>query len=325
MENLLFAVKNVLPVFIVILLGIVLKQKKFLKDDFSVISNKIVFNVGLPAMIFNAIYNIDLSKDINPDILIFTIVGTIAYFLILCMVSLVFNIRGPAMGAFVQGAMRSNFVIIGFPLILNLFGERGMSKAAVVLAVAMPLYNIFAVFILTSTSKGMQKFNLIKVLAGVIKNPYIISVVAAFAFSFINKIFPDILFLKVLVFDVPLKTIGYLAMLTIPIALLDIGASFNFQKAFKGIKIAVFASFLKIIAAPVIFTYIAYVMGFRGDDLGVLYILFASPTAVSSYIMAKAMKSDADLASSIVVLTTLGSIATVFLGVLILKYINVIA
>jgi len=76
---------------------------------------------------------------------------------------------------------------------------------------------------------------------------------------------------------------------------------------------------LKILCLPVILVGLAAWAGLRGSSIGVLFVFFASPTAVSSYIMAKAMDSDADLAGAIVMLTTLGSVLTIFAGVFILK------
>ena len=52
--------------------------------------------------------------------------------------------------------------------------------------------------------------------------------------------------------------------------------------------------------------------------------MFSGPAAVSSYIMAKNMESDYQLAGQILLLSTLVCILTLFLGVFLLKYLALI-
>ena len=71
-------------------------------------------------------------------------------------------------------------------------------------------------------------------------------------------------------------------------------------------------------------TYGAFLFGFRGYDLGILFILFACPTAIASFIMAEAMGSNSKLAANILLMTTLVSLVTITLGLFVLKEYNLI-
>lgn len=56
-------------------------------------------------------------------------------------------------------------------------------------------------------------------------------------------------------------------------------------------------------------------VGFRDQDLTVMMILFACPTAAASFVMAKAMGANAELTANIILTTTLGSVVTISLAI----------
>ena len=92
----------------------------------------------------------------------------------------------------------------------------------------------------------------------------------------------------------------------------------------KKLKYTLTASLMKVVLMPLIVLGIAIALGFRGVHLGVIFILFGGPSAVSGYIMAKNMGSDYELSGHITLLTTLLCIGTIFLGVFFLKYFSMI-
>ena len=65
MSNLIFSLNSTLPIFIVIIIGYVLGQKKFLTKEFCSVADKLVFRVGLPAMLFCDMTSIDLTENFN--------------------------------------------------------------------------------------------------------------------------------------------------------------------------------------------------------------------------------------------------------------------
>jgi len=310
--NLLFSFNVVIPVFIIIGAGFFLKQKKILNDEFSNASNKLVFTIALPAMIFESIYQVNFKSIFNPELILFSVSGTLIQFAIITAGAFGLLAAKKSIGAFIQGGFRSNFVILGIPLIKNLsatLGTDAVAKSSIIVSFIMPLYNVLAVIILASTALEKSSTWKKKVLFDIAKNPLIIAVLLAIPFSVTGYRLPG--FIE--------KTIAYMSAIAVPLALLDIGYSFKLRVFFNNLQLAIAASFIKIIISPLVFTAAAYFLGFRGSSLGVIYILFASPTAVSSYIMAKNMNNDADLAANIVLLTTVGSLLTIFAGVFTLK------
>lgn len=317
LTNLFFSFNAVIPVFIIIGCGFFLKKKNILNDDFSTSSNKLVFTIALPAMIFESVYQVDFKSIFDLKLILFSVSGTLVQFALITAGGFALMAAKKSIGSFVQGGFRSNFVILGIPLIQNLsatLGNDAVAKGSIMVSIIIPLYNVLAVIILTATSLEKSSVWNKRILFDIAKNPLILAVLLAIPFSVSGYRLPG--FIE--------KTIAYMSAIAVPLALLDIGYNFKFRVFVGNLQLATASSFIKIIVSPLLFTTAAYFLGFTGSSLGVIFILFASPTAVSSYIMAKNMNNDADLAANIVLLTTIGSLGTLFLGVFILKSLGMI-
>lgn len=75
-----------------------------------------------------------------------------------------------------------------------------------------------------------------------------------------------------------------------------------------------------MITLPLLCTLAAWLVGFRGAELGILFLYFASPTAAASYIMARTANGNYELAAAIIVITTLAAAVTTNVGIFILQW-----
>ncbi len=314
METFLFSVNAVVPVFIIILLGLFLRRRRIIDTQFVSVSQKVVFMIALPALIFQSIASTDLGEVLDVPLIAIAFGGTLAVFFLTWLVGGRFIRQRQSLGAFIQGVYRSNFAIIGLPIIGSMFGTAGAAKGAIVLSILMPLFNVLAVVILSVTGPRSDEIDFKAILLGILKNPLIIATAAGIACALAHLQLPVVVE----------RSIAYLTDISVPLALLGIGGSFSAGSFREKLSLSLTATFLKILLLPAVLVTLAASAGLRGSSLGVLFIFFASPTAVSSYIMAKAMDSDADLAGQIVMLTTLGSVLTIFAGVFVLKGMGVI-
>ncbi len=314
MNSFVFSINAVIPVFIIILLGLFLRYKGIIDAQFVSVSQKVVFMIALPALIFASIASTELGEVLDGRLVAFAIGGTLSVFFLTWLVGRYFIPQRQSLGAFIQGVYRSNFAIIGLPIIGSMFGPSGAAKGAIVLSLAMPLFNVLAVIILSVTGPRSGDVDFKSILRNILKNPLIIATVAGIVCALVHVQLPV----------VAARSIEYLTDISIPLALIGIGGSFSAHSFREKLPLGLAAAVLKIIFFPVVIVSLAVLAGIRGSSLGVLFIFFASPSAVSSYIMAKAMDSDADLAGLIVMLTTLGSVLTIFAGVFVLKGMGVI-
>jgi len=309
MNNLIFSLNVVIPVFLIIILGVVLKSTKQINETFISISSKVVFNVAMPALVFMKLSTADFDISFNVRLLVFINIGIFIFFILVWILALILSKDGRDQGSFIQGSVRSNFVIVGFAIIYNMFGNSGLSKAAIMMAFIMPLYNILAVIALTVPLHKEKQLGFKKTIWEIFTNPLLLAAVIAIPFSLYKIVLPQFL----------TRSIDYLAAMTLPLALIGIGGSLNFESIKNDSKLAIVATTIKIILIPFVLTYLAISFGFRGENLGTMFILFATPTAIASFIMAKAMDCNAELAGNIILLSTMGSVVTISLGVFILK------
>ena len=118
------------------------------------------------------------------------------------------------------------------------------------------------------------------------------------------------------VLDEAVSDIGAMAT---PLALLTMGAQFDVKKFKSSISVTMIAAFCRVIVSPVIVIGVGILLGFRGYELGALYVLFSAPTAVSSYVMAKNMGGNGNLASQVILVTTFLAMFTITFGIFLLK------
>lgn len=312
LANLQSSLNSIVPIFIIILLGYLLKRIKLLNDGFLTVADKLVFKCALPASLFYNVATTNFKNTFNGKLTSFCVFGTLALFLFLVITITPSIKRKDKRGAVIQGIYRSNFAILGLPLATNLFGQAGTVTASLLFPFLIPLYNVFAVIILAANmpdGKNGGKGLIWKIIKNVFTNPLILSVLIALPFSIGYLSMPSFV-------D---TSISYLSELSTPLALISLGASFRFSDIKDNIGYSVMATVMKIVICPVVFCTIAILMGFRGVELGIIFIAFGTPAAISSYIMAKEMKSNSIIASQIIVFSTLFCSLTFLAGSLILK------
>ena len=320
LDNLILSLNTVTPVLILTVLGMILKKIKLLPDGFYSAADKFVFDIALPAMIFLQVAGADMTS--GGDLMKLPIF-TVVMLLITCTVFSILThliVRDPArVGASVQSMFRSNASILGVVFITNIYAGTPESDVALAgYAITMPfvilMYNVLSVVVLTvfmPTAEGeeKQKINIGKILINTAKNPLIIAVILGLPFMIFGWELPTILN----------TSLGYLSDSTTALALISLGAGFSFSALKGNITLASVTSIVKTVIHPIIGVAAAYLCGFRGNELLITFIIFGTPAAVSSYIMAKNMKSDHELAGQILLLSTLFCILTIFLGVFLMK------
>lgn len=313
-ESLLFSLSAVSPTFILLSVGIISKQFNFINENFVSVTSRFAFNISLPVLIFMQISALNLKQTFNTSLIIFIYSATIILIVLIWLLSLVFVKEVKDRGVFVQGSFRGNFAIMGFSLLSNLLGKDCLGKASIILSLLLPLYNIFTVIVLTIYQKNDFKIQPIKILREILYNPLIVSVIVGVIFSYFELKLPKL-------FSDSAKLISDLAL---PLALIAIGGSLDFKEIGKTSRLALISSSIKIIIIPLIVTPIAYLLNFRNDDIIIIYILFGSPTAIVSFIMAEAMGNGGKLAGNIILISTIGSIFTFSIGIMILKSLSLL-
>lgn len=316
MDSFIYSINSTVPIFLVMIVGWVIKQLGVIDDHFANVANKYVFKVALPVLLFRDLSKADFYSQFDIRFVGYCAIVTIAMFGGVWIFTDLLMKNKTMRGSFIQCSCRSSAAILGMAFIQNMYSETGMAPLMIVAAV--PLFNVISVVALTFKANPVdgvsiedmpKKDGIKKACLNIVTNPIIIGIVVGLLASLVRLQLPAIL-------D---KTVNSIAQTATPIALICIGAGFEGRKAIKKIKPTLVGTFIKLIGLAAIFIPIAVYMGFRNQELMAILIMLASPTTVTSYIMAKNMNNDEVLASSIIVLTTILSSITLTGWIFILR------
>lgn len=299
MNDLLYCLNAVIPIFAVIFLGYVLKRKQFLPETFGTSLDRLSFRILLPLLLFRDISAGGIRELFDGKFVLYCALTTAVAFLVIWAFAARLLKDKAMVGAFTQGAFRSSQAVLGVAFAQNLYGDSGYMPLLIIATV--PLYNVLAVILLTVTGPKASPFHMLeRTLASILTNPLIWGIVIGIPFSLFEWQLPTALS----------STINMLAACATPLALMSIGISFDGMQAIRKVGPTVWATAIKLLILPAVFLPIACALGFRAQAIVSLLVLYGAPTTVTSYVMAKNMGGDAVLASSIVMLSTAASVFT---------------
>ncbi|MBS7144956.1 MAG: AEC family transporter [Roseburia sp.] len=311
MENFIYSINVTMPIFLVMVIGYILKQIGMLNDNFVTVANKFNFKVTLPFMLFKDIAGVDIKAVFDIKYVLFcAIVSTICFWVVWGTAKLLVRDK-TIRGAFVQSSFRGSAAVMGLAFIQNIYGSSAMGPLMIVSAV--PLYNIFSVIVLTFEANDStnidKKAKIRQAGMNICKNPIILSILAGLIVGLLGIQFPTLVN----------KTVSNVAQMATPLALITIGAGFEGRKALAKIAPTMAASMIKLVLQPLVFLPVAAWMGFSGEKMIAILIMLASPTTPSCYIMAKSMNNDEVLTASVIVTTTLMAAFTLTGWIFLLK------
>ncbi|WP_043530332.1 AEC family transporter [Litchfieldella xinjiangensis] len=301
-----------LPVFAMVFLGIGLRRIGWIDQAFVSTASALVFKATMPTLIFLSLLKADIDTAFNPALMTYFAAATLVTFL-LSWTWAIWQVPHEDRGVYVQGAFRGNCGIVGLALAASMYGEYGLSAGGLLLGVVILSYNVLSVIVLSSYRPG-RTTNWRSIAVHIIRNPLILAVLVALPFKFMELTLPLWL----------MTTGDYFASLTLPLALICIGATLSVRALLESHGTAMGASVMKMVTLPFMATLGAWFLGFDDRELGLLFLFFASPTAAASFVMVKAMGGNAKLAANIIAITTLMASLTVTSGVFALRVLGLI-
>lgn len=300
MENLIFSLNATIPIFLMMLLGMLFRKLGWMDEVFAAKMNKFVFLVPLPVLLFEQLATVDFSEVWDIKFILFCFVVTAISITISTLISLLWKDRS-VKGEFIQATYRSSAALLGIAFIQNIYGTAGMAPLMIIGSV--PLYNIMAVVVLSVFKQGNNSFDkalVKKTLKGIATNPIIIGIVAGFVWSALKLPMPSILH----------KTVSSIGATATPMGLMSMGATFEMKKATSKMKPTLVAVFMKLVGFCVVFLPMAALLGFRNEEMIAILVMLGSATTVSCFVMARNMGHEGTLSSGVIMMTTLLSAFT---------------
>lgn len=288
-----------LPTFALIVLGYILRERKFLPDSFWPGAEKLTYFVTFPALLFSNTAKADLGS--LPLFGIATaMLGTIAICTILILAARpALKVSGPTFSSLVQGAIRPN-TYIGLAVAAALLGTHGLTVTALCVALVVPTVNVISVLACSHLGDNDRNPGILSLLRDVAKNPLLMACVLGSVFNVLGIGLPPIAgpFLEVL---------GRAAL---PVGLLAVGAGLDLGAARRaGFPVGV-STVGKLTLSPAIAAGLCLALGLPATELAAVVLYAALPCSASAYVLARLMGGDAQMMASIITVHTLAAIAT---------------
>ena len=306
-QNFILCFSAVLPSIIYLIIGIILRLCHVVDDRDVKRFTHLVFVALYPFIMFDNLYgkNIGESMDVRLGIyaLGFTFVQLVVSWIFVCRIEPDDYNRG----AMIQALYRSNFVLLGFPIAINLFGKGNITPVAIIMMLVVPFYNASAVVVFERFRGG--KVDIKDMIRRILTNPIIDGGIAAAIVMLLGITLPESIE----------QTITTLSDCTSPIALILLGAGLNFSDFGEDRKKIAICTVGKLLVFPIFGITGAVLMGYTGVALVAVSIMASTPVALASYAMASSMGGNGRLAGEIVVSSTLMSCITIPIWLFILK------
>lgn len=306
MENFLVSLRAVFPMFAIMSIGYLVRRQGMLDETSLKKMNSVCFQVFLTAVMFRSIYQMDL-KTVDGKLLAFGLVSILIMMAVSYLLVMRLEKENKRRGVLIQALYRSNFVVLGFPVVSAVYGEAGLGVPAMMTCITTPLYNVVSVLVLSYFQGSRPKP--LALAKEVIRNPYILATIVGFGFHILGIRLPSLLE----------DVVDQVAGVGNPLAIFILGASFSFGNISAYKKYLTGCCLMRLVVFPGIFLSAAVILGFRGVELLTLVALFATPTAIASHVMAQHFNGDSDLAGVEVVISTLVSLVTLFLWIFCFK------
>ena len=307
LNSFLLSLNAIVSIFVMMAAGYGAKRLLHLEKDSIGRFNTLVFHTLLPLMLFNNIYRSDLRGSVSFRCLGLALAVLAVLFLFTWLLIKRVEPANSQRGVMIQASFRSNFLLLGMPLIQELCPGADLATVSVMLAIVVPCFNVLAVVTLETFSR--KQINVRQILLGIAKNPLIVASAVGILVNLSGLRLPDCL-------ANPVSQLGASAS---PVALLLLGAQFEFRDVRLHRRNLAICTVLRLLVYPGIALPLAALAGLRGPEFAVLISMYATPTAVASFSMAAQMGGNPELAASAVTVTTLLSAATMFLWIFLFK------
>ena len=264
--------------------------------------NALNFKAFFPFLMFYNVYNAKPENMPSLKLILMSVIGlTVLVLLLLWAVPRIVK-ENPRRGVIIQAIFRSNFIIYGLPLTTYVFGPEKTSVCGMMIMIMVSLFNIYAVIVL-EIFQGSGHVHPKEILLGIVKNPLLQGCIVGLVFYLLQIRLPS--FIQ--------SPVSSLAGMATTLALIVLGANLRFDELKKNSRTVVRVLVVRLLLLPLFMVTFAWLIGLRGIELFLILMVFGTPVATSSYPMAQNMGGDGPLAGQLVFVSTVASLASIFL------------
>ena len=303
--------ESILPVFLIVLLGVVLKRLPIVDRNVWHGLEEVGYYVLFPAILFLTLYRADFGGLELAEVALGTLSAVASMFVLMLLLWPPMkrgNISGAVYSTLFQTATRWNG-FVALAIANKLFGDAGLALTALVMAIVIVPINFGNVAMLIWFVNPNR--NARTLATSVLTNPLILSALAGILFR---------------TFDVSLyepleEAIDLVASAALGMGMLMVGAGLRIRDTVRPEPIAFLPVLLKLFLFPALLVGFSWLFGARGETLVILATIGAVPTAMNGYLLARQMGGDAPLYATIATLQTAAAFFTIPLVIFVATYV----
>ena len=283
------------PIFAIILLGFLISRTPISSQAVWSELERLTYYIFLPALLVLRLSasNFDLQDIGN----ISEAIG-LALFLITVLVLVLRKLvssDSASLSSIYQGSIRFN-TYIGLACIDVLYGDRGLTTAALCLAIYIPLVNVLCVVSLTGGGEGGTK-RISRIINSVATNPLVLACVTGIAISYTGFNIPSL----------AESVIEILSQPALPIGLLAVGAGIRFVSLGEQSWQLLVAAINKLAVFPGLALAACLLFETPNSIAVILLLLTVLPAPPSAYILARQLGGNESLMANIITIQTVAA------------------
>jgi malonate transporter and related proteins len=287
------------PLFIISAIGYALAHMKFGSDEMWHALDHITFYLLFPALLAKTLMRADLGG-VPAGGFVFVSLGSItimASAIVVSYLALGKPLPGPTFTSFFQGVLRfqSTMAVV---VSAALFGERGLTFAALSVASLVPVVQLYTVLVLLIFGRGAEGMELVPILRRLALNPLTLACALGLILNLTGV--PNFVY----------ETFNVLGTASIALTLLAAGAGLNLAGAHASRRLVAGNMAIRLLLMPLLVFFLCWLAGLSGLPRDVAIVSAAVPTAATAYTMARKMGGDAELMAQIITFQYIASAIT---------------
>lgn len=280
---------SIAPVFLMIVLGHLLRRGGIPNVEFWNLNDKLVYWVLMPSLLFYKTSTINLSLELVSSYAV-VIIGAFYCAAAFGLLSArLIGLPNTVATSVLQGSARHN-TFIALAIAERIYGSDGLSLAALATAMLIPVTNLTIVPVMVTLHKGRENGSLlVPILRDLGRNPLLISVSLGIAVNLSG------------IGEIPVlhDTTRIIGNAALPIVLMCVGANLRLHEMKSSAVPLVVSTIGKMIVFPAMIVVLSRYLGLSDIEMYVALLFGAVPTASSAYTLARQLGGDAPLMAAI--------------------------
>ncbi|PKL82323.1 MAG: hypothetical protein CVV24_10690 [Ignavibacteriae bacterium HGW-Ignavibacteriae-3] len=291
-------ISAILPFFIIMGLGAgiapFIEREKWIE-----VLNKYGLFIGFPAIILASLTKVRDYSTLDLRIIYANISILLISIALILFISKIARLSKEIRNTYMICSFWGNVAYLGFPLLSGLYPD---SKNVISVIIAVYIIVVFTVgVIILEISQNEKSIDILLLLKNLLKNPLLLSVLAAIALVKFDIMLPKVL----------QTSIDMFAASASPVVLLSLGIFISRKIQFnKNFIHSAFISSYKLILLPLIFILILQFFNFSKIDSSISIMESAMPLAITPFALAEIYPLDKEIISMAVIISTMLSLFT---------------